>query len=183
MAICRRRAGTKTTRAIRPRATLHQSREPLRVEPRPTLRPAALDERTFAQTFAQTSLNEIREHTDTSPDLAAGDVDAAWQDAGSGEELVGGSAPTPGQDCVDAIGEALGLVYRDGEILRTEEKLALRDEHRWELDPASSEDFADREEERQTAAFPAAERRGRAHARRAAAPPRARRTRARGAIT
>jgi hypothetical protein len=151
----------------------------LRVEPRPTLRPAALDERTFAQTL----LNEIREHTDTSPDLAAGDLDAAWQDAGSGEELVGGSAPTPGQDCVDAIGEALGLVYRDGEILRTEEKLALRDEHRWELNPASSEDFADREEERQTAAFPAAERRRRAHARRAAAAPRARRTRARRAIT
>lgn len=101
-------------------------------------------------------LNQIREHTDTSPALSAGDLDAAWQDADSGEELAGGSAPTPDQNSIEAIGEALGVVYREGEILHTEEKLSERDEHRWELDPASSEDFAEREAARHGLATPPA---------------------------
>lgn len=44
----------------------------------------------------------------------------------------------------DDIGEALGLTYRDGEELRVGRKEAERDEHRWELDPASSDDWLQR---------------------------------------
>lgn len=81
----------------------------------------------------------------TSPELAGGDVDAAEGDAGTGEEAVGGSTPTPDQDVVDEIGRAAGLTYQDDEPLRgAEEKVARRDEDRWELNPASAEDFAER---------------------------------------
>lgn len=76
------------------------------------------------------------------PGLAAGDIDAAWEDSiVAGEETVGGSAPTPDQDVVDEIGEALGITYESDEPLAGAEKLEERDRERWELDPASEEDL------------------------------------------
>ncbi|HUJ16177.1 MAG TPA: DUF6335 family protein [Thermoanaerobaculia bacterium] len=90
----------------------------------------------------------LREHTDTSPILSGGDIDARWEDAdSSGEESVAGSASTPGQDNVEEIGEALGVTYQDNEELKVGEKERSRDKHRWELDPASSEDYQDRARE------------------------------------
>lgn len=74
--------------------------------------------------------------------LSAGDIDARWDQAeAAGEETVGGSAPTPDQDMVDEIGIAAGITYQEGEPLRVGEKEEERDRHRWELDPASAEDF------------------------------------------
>jgi hypothetical protein len=43
---------------------------------------------------------------------------------------------------VDFIGRSLGVEYDDDEELRGAEKIADRDRHRWELDPASAEDHA-----------------------------------------
>jgi hypothetical protein len=87
----------------------------------------------------------LREHTDTSPILSGGDIDARWEDAdGSGEESVAGSAPTPGQDNVGEIGEAMGVTYQENEELKVGEKERSRDKKRWELDPASSDDYQDR---------------------------------------
>jgi hypothetical protein len=81
----------------------------------------------------------------TDPTLSGGDVDARWEDAESGgDETVGGSTATPGRNDLDAIGEAVGVTYSDGEELKAGEKTERRDRHRWELDPASSEDYADR---------------------------------------
>ena len=75
--------------------------------------------------------------------LSGGDLDAT-RDAGSaGDETVGGSNPTPDQDTVDELGEAAGLTFEDSEELEGE-KVYDRDTHRWELDPASSEDYAER---------------------------------------
>ena len=76
--------------------------------------------------------------------LAGGDIDAAWDQAAAGEETVGGTTPTPDQDIVDEIGRAVGVEYEDAEPLHTTEKLERRDEQRWELHPASSEDFTER---------------------------------------
>jgi hypothetical protein len=45
---------------------------------------------------------------------------------------------------VDEIGRAMGVTYQDGEPLRAGPKEAERDRHRWELDPASAEDYRDR---------------------------------------
>ena len=76
--------------------------------------------------------------------LTGGDIDAAWDQAMVGDETVGGSSPTPDQDIVDEIGKALGVTYAEGEPLRTTEKIEWRDEERWELHPASSEDDVER---------------------------------------
>lgn len=94
-------------------------------------------------------LSEIAEthqvSSSLSPELSAGDIDARWDEAESaGDETVGGSSPTPGQDVVDELGKAAGGTYQEGEPLRVGEKEQERDEHRWELDPASAEDYADR---------------------------------------
>jgi hypothetical protein len=88
---------------------------------------------------------QANEHTETDAIMAGGDVDADSHSAYHvGDEAPGGDNPTPDQDIVDEIGRAVGLEYQDNEQLRGEEKLAERDRHRWELDPASSEDFNER---------------------------------------
>ena len=85
---------------------------------------------------------ELSRHTDGGPALTAGDVDARWQDAYAvGDEAPGGDNPTPDQDRVDDIGKALGIQYQDGQELQGGEEVLERDRHRWEYDPASSEDW------------------------------------------
>jgi hypothetical protein len=85
---------------------------------------------------------KLREHTSTGPAMTGGDIDADWEDAESvGDEAPGGDNPTPDQDVVDEIGRAMGIEYDDDEELQGGDELAQRDRHRWELDPASKEDF------------------------------------------
>ena len=87
----------------------------------------------------------LADHTETGPEITGGDVDASWESAYStGDEAPGGDNPTPDQDVVDEIGRSLGLVYEDSEELKGADKIAERDKHRWELDPASAEDFEER---------------------------------------
>jgi hypothetical protein len=82
--------------------------------------------------------------------LTGGDVDADWKGAQDvGDEAVGGHAPTPDQDDVDAIGRAFGIEQQDNQELHThDEILEKRDKERWELDRRSEEE----EEERETPA-------------------------------
>ena len=90
-------------------------------------------------------LEALRAHTESSPALTAGDVDADWAKAyATGDEAPGGDNPTPDQDIVDEIGRSLGIQYDDVEELKGADKVTQRDRHRWELDPASSEDYPDR---------------------------------------
>ena len=85
---------------------------------------------------------------ETSPVMTGGDVDADWEDAYAvGDEAPGGDNPTPDQDRVDDIGRAMGVEYADNEELKASDKIAERDKHRWELDPASAEDYPDHEED------------------------------------
>ena len=87
----------------------------------------------------------LAEHTETSPALTGGDVDADWGSAYSvGDEAPGGDNPTPDQDIVDDIGHAIGVEYQDNEELKGEAKISKRDRSRWELDPASSDDWDER---------------------------------------
>jgi Family of unknown function (DUF6335) len=95
---------------------------------------------------ARTGHDEMRQaleqHHETSPAMTAGDVDADWQDAyAGGDEAPGGDNPTPDQDRVDDIGKALGVNYGASEELKASDKITERDRHRWELDPASSDDW------------------------------------------
>ena len=105
-----------------------------------------LDRRSSAARTGRAELqNSIQEHTGMTPALTGGDVDADWENAYfSGDEAPGGDNPTPDQEVVDDIGRALGVEYHDNEELRGSDKVVERDKHRWELDPASSEDFRDR---------------------------------------
>ena len=110
--------------------------------------PSSLDmDRTASavRTGRKATRDRIGQHTETSPALTAGDVDADWESAYStGDEAPGGDNPTPDQDVVDDIGKAVGVEYDDNEELKSEEKISKRDRNRWELDPASSEDYNDR---------------------------------------
>lgn len=77
--------------------------------------------------------------------VTAGDADVdAQQAASSGEEAPGGDNPTPDQDVVDLIGKALGVEYDDNQELKGGAELVERDRKRWELNPASAEDYKDR---------------------------------------
>ena len=110
--------------------------------------PSSLDlDRTAsaARTGRRQMRERLAEHHETSPALTAGDVDADWESAATvGDETPGGDNPTPDQDVVDDIGKAVGVQYDDNEELKGEAKITKRDKHRWELDPASSEDYEDR---------------------------------------
>ena len=66
------------------------------------------------------------------------DRDEALDDAAQG--VSGNSDETSdGTGEVDAIGHAAGLVVRDDKPFRGIEEVDRRDEHRWELDPASAD--------------------------------------------
>ena len=87
----------------------------------------------------------LADHATMNPAITAGDLDADVEDAYfTGDEAPGGDNPTPDQDRVDDIGKALGVQYQDQEELRGSDKIAERDRHRWERDPASSDDYRDR---------------------------------------
>jgi hypothetical protein len=80
-----------------------------------------------------------------SSSITGGDVDVDLEDAYfTGDEAPGGDNPTPDQDVVDDIGRALGVEYQDNEELKAVDKVSERDRRRWELDPASAEDYRDR---------------------------------------
>lgn len=106
-----------------------------------------MDRRPSAARSGRHELQESRrEHNEVSPEITAGDVDADWEDAYAvGDEAPGGDNPTPDQDRVDDIGKALGVQYEDNEELKAADKITERDKHRWELDPASSDDYRDRD--------------------------------------
>ena len=81
-------------------------------------------------------------------DMSGGDPDVDVEDAYfTGEEAPGGDNPTPDQDVVEDIGKALGVTYNDNEELQGADKLVERDKHRWELDPASSEDYKEHDKD------------------------------------
>lgn len=89
-----------------------------------------------------------QDHPEAGPSLTAGDLDADWEDAYSdGDEAPGGDNPTPDQDVVEEIGRALGVEYDDAEELKGADKIIERDRHRWEYNPASSDDYKDRNKE------------------------------------
>jgi hypothetical protein len=108
-----------------------------------------LDQSASAAKSGRRELQEsIQQHTETSPALTGGDVDADWEEAYAvGDEAPGGDNPTPDQDRVDDIGRALGIEYEDNEELKGAPKIEKRDRNRWELDPASAEDYTDRDKE------------------------------------
>lgn len=62
--------------------------------------------------------------------------------------------PAADENEVDEVGRVLGVSYADDEPLRPYDKEEERDEHRWELNPASAEDFGNRASEEASNAEP-----------------------------
>jgi hypothetical protein len=92
--------------------------------------------------------HRLRDDPNADPTITGGDLDASWENAQfSGDESAVSSNPTPDQDVVDEIGQAMGVSYADEEELKVGEKERSRDKRRWELDPASSDDYNDRARE------------------------------------
>lgn len=107
------------------------------------------DEPGFA-TGGRSLRDRLSDFNEASAVLTGGDVDANFEQANAvGDESVGGTAPTPDMDVVDELGAAVGLEMDDRAFLRTSEILEGRDDRRWELEPKSSEDYADRRLEEQ----------------------------------
>lgn len=135
--------------AVRPKpAALNRERRQLREDETVPTPPSTLDysrRASGAESGHNMYRQRMREHTEGGPALTGGDVDTDWNEAySSGEETPGGDMPTPDQDVVEEIGRALGVEYEDAEELKGAEKIEDRDRHRWEYDPASAEDYRDR---------------------------------------
>lgn len=89
--------------------------------------------------------HRLRNDSLADPTITGGDLDAQWEGAQfSGDESAVSSMSTPDNNVVDDIGAAMGVSYQDNEELKFGEKERSRDEKRWELDPASSDDYQDR---------------------------------------
>jgi len=87
----------------------------------------------------------LRNDPTADPVVTAGDMDAQWESAQfSGDESPISSMTTPEANVVDDIGRSIGVTYEDNEELKAGEKERGRDIRRWELDPASSDDYIDR---------------------------------------
>lgn len=143
------KSAVKRTAAVRPTpAALSRERRRLTDEETVPTPPSTLDyspRASGAESGHKIYNQRLREHTEGGPALTGGDLDTDWNDAySSGEETPGGDMPTPDQDVVEEIGRALGVEYEDAEELKGAEKIENRDRHRWEYDPASAEDYRDR---------------------------------------
>jgi hypothetical protein len=105
-----------------------------------------MDRRGTAARTGRAEMAQARQnHSGMGQAIAGGDLDVDVEDAYfTGEEAPGGDNPTPDQDIVDDIGKALGVQYEDNEELKAVDKVSQRDRNRWELDPASAEDYKDR---------------------------------------
>ena len=148
-----RPAATQKARSVGARKTpaLNRERRVVREDDIVPTPPSSLDMDRSASA-ARTGRRELHdryvEHTETSPAITGGDVDADWESAYTvGDEAPGGDNPTPDQDVVDEIGAALGVQYADNEELKGEKKISDRDRKRWELDPASSEDYSEHDKD------------------------------------
>jgi hypothetical protein len=105
-----------------------------------------MDRRGSAVRTGRAELEQSRQvHGSMTHGITGGDVDVNLEQAYfTGDEAPGGDNPTPDQDVVEEIGRAIGVEYQDNEELRASDKVADRDKHRWELDPASAEDYKER---------------------------------------
>src|SRR6185436_13967424 len=147
-ASARKAAARRAPAAARKVPALNRERRIVRDEDIVPSPPSSLDldrSASSARSGRRELSEKFHEHTETSPAVTGGDIDADWESAYSvGDEAPGGDNPTPDQDIVDDIGKALGVQYEDNEELKGEKKISDRDKKRWELDPASSDDYEDR---------------------------------------
>jgi hypothetical protein len=148
-AVSRKAKRNARTVSSRPKpAALARPRRQLREDETVPGAPSSLNfaaKASAAESGHQMYNHRAKQHTEGGATLTGGDVDSDWNAAySSGEETPGGDMSTPDQDVVEEIGRALGVEYEDAEELKGAEKIESRDRNRWEYDPASAEDYKDR---------------------------------------
>lgn len=94
---------------------------------------------------------DLHDPLERSPGIEADRLGAGFDPTEAGDETGDASSPRPDENVADEIGGEVGVTYAAEEALRTHGKVADRDRRRWELDPGSSEDWADRRREDRTA--------------------------------
>jgi len=104
---------------------------------------------------AKPSKSEARHSPSVSPEtteFGSGDLtDISSPVVDAEGEIIVGSNPSTDPDVVDEIGRSAGLTYEEGEPLQFGVKEAAKDDIRWELNPASSEDYEERQIRTKTA--------------------------------
>ena len=92
--------------------------------------------------------HELLDNPGNDPVVTGGDPDARWESAQfNGDEAAVSSMPTPEHNDVDDIGRSMGITYAADEELKIGEKERSRDKKRFELDPASAEDYRERQQD------------------------------------
>lgn len=75
-------------------------------------------------------------------DPTGSDIDSnTYQAKVTGDEAVGGLAPTAEQNVTEYLQTSAGIDSAEKEPVQTKDKLDRRDDHRWQLDPKSAEDY------------------------------------------
>jgi len=129
-----KKAATKKARksAKRPKKAAKASKSPVATLRTP---PSSLDmkrDATAARSGRRQLSESKRQHNKMSA-VTGGDVDGDMESAYfSGDGAPGGDNPTPDQNDVDDIGQAIGVKYNDNEELRGGDEVVERDRHRWE---------------------------------------------------
>ncbi|NLT67292.1 MAG: hypothetical protein GXX84_11880 [Acidobacteria bacterium] len=92
--------------------------ESSRIPPDPEVAKEFSDASRLAGSGSGVLQEKLRQHTSSTPDLAAQDVDADWERDDVGDEMVGGDNMTPDQSVVQDIGDAVGIRNDDERPLR-----------------------------------------------------------------
>lgn len=88
----------------------------------------------------EVTVDTVNRHSMLDRDVTGGDLDTdPLQAELAGEEAVGGTAPTPEQNRVEDVAIAAGVPLYDQQPVQIRDMVERRDEHRWELDPASGD--------------------------------------------
>jgi hypothetical protein len=129
-----KKAAAKTARksAKRPKKSAKPSKSPVATLRTP---PSSLDmnRNATAARSGRRQLSESKRQHNKMSAVTGGDVDADMESAYfSGDGAPGGDNPTPDQNDVDDIGQAIGVKYNDNEELRGGDEVVERDRHRWE---------------------------------------------------
>jgi hypothetical protein len=96
----------------------------------------------------RTMADRRKEFHEATPELTGGDIDANYEQANAvGDESVGGTVNTPDMDIVDDLGRAVGYEMNDHTFLYGNDIFGQRDAQRWELEPRSSEDYEERQDD------------------------------------
>ena len=89
-------------------------------------------------TQAGAVVDTASDHMASGGSTTGGDIDAMSEQAKVvGEEAVGGTTPTPGQNDIDAMAESVGVEMKPEEPIEVTEEILARDRQRWELNPQS----------------------------------------------